>query len=331
MQCLTVEIRMLWNCLPDSSGVNSPWEGWEGSATMVVAWKMHCLLYSSVSGGRGAPVIFSAVHTIQWRDMRSVVYEQKMLSIVPLQNMIRKGGGRLAFFSLHRTWRCCWAILVMLVVLSVHVKSSAICTLNNFMLLTILTAELLWSGIGVAGFHLKSTTISFVFLTFRDRLLSWYHSCCLTSFLSLLRMSPDTVLSFANLIMWFERSLAVQTCIRRVTAVGWAHNLRGTSAQSDDPGGVVAWADRLWPVSEEIQDPVTEWSVYAQDAHLPSQNDCIYIKKNIYRLNIKYFVIVLYSIDYRLKRICIITTCFCLYFPNFFEFGAIQVSLSMIL
>lgn len=94
------------------------------------------------------------------------------------------GGGRRVFFSLHRKWRHCWAFLVMVVGLSVQVRLCDMYTPRNFMLLTVLTAEpLMWSGVQVAGLLLKSPTISFVFSTFKDRLLSQHQltSCLMTS------------------------------------------------------------------------------------------------------------------------------------------------------
>ena len=61
----------------------------------------------------------------------------------------------------------------------------------------------------------KSTTISLVLSRFTDRLLTLHQviSCCISSLYddsSFLPMRPTTVLSLANLMMWFESCSAVQ-------------------------------------------------------------------------------------------------------------------------
>lgn len=39
--CLAALVQLLWYLLLDARGVNSPWEGWEGSAMITVAQWMH--------------------------------------------------------------------------------------------------------------------------------------------------------------------------------------------------------------------------------------------------------------------------------------------------
>ncbi len=96
------------------------------------------------------------------------------------------GGGRLALFSRRRKCRCCCAFLESDMVLVVQVRSSVKCTPRNLVLLTLSTVELsmVSGGWSVEFLLLKSITTSFVFSTFRDRLLAPHHSAsCATSFL----------------------------------------------------------------------------------------------------------------------------------------------------
>ncbi len=94
------------------------------------------------------------------------------------------GWGRLALFSRRRKCRHCCAFLESDMVLVVQVRSSVMCTPRNLVLLTLSTVELsmVSGGWSVEFLLLKSITTSFVFSTFRDRLLAPHHSAsCATS------------------------------------------------------------------------------------------------------------------------------------------------------
>ncbi len=130
---------------------------------------------------------------------------------------MRMDRGRLALFSRRRKCRRCCAFLESDVVLVVQVRSSVMCTPRNLVLLTHSTVELSMVSEGWSPeFCLKSITTSFVLLTLRDRLFAPHHSTsCATSYLycvsSLLLMRPTTDVSSANLLMWLELNLAVQS------------------------------------------------------------------------------------------------------------------------
>jgi len=166
--------------------------------------------------GREAPVIFSAILTIHCRVFRSAA--------VQLPNYVVMAE------SSRRKYRLCWAFFVMCLVFRVHVKLSVMCTPRNFVLWTISTGRLLMhSGVRLGGVRLKSMTSSFVLSTLRDRLLSVDQLlCCTTSSLyrALLspQIKPSSVLSSANLMMWFELRVAAQSWVRSV-------NSRGLSTQ----------------------------------------------------------------------------------------------------
>ncbi len=88
--------------------------------------------------------------------------------------------------SFHRRRKCrrCCAFLESDMVLVVQVRSSVMCTPRNLVLLTLSTVELsmVSGGWSVEFLLLKSITTSFVFSTFRDRLLTPHHSAsCATS------------------------------------------------------------------------------------------------------------------------------------------------------
>lgn len=101
------------------------------------------------------------------------------------------GGGSLALFSLHRKWMYGWAFLTRKVVLRVQERSSVMCTPRNLELLTLSTVvPFMCSGKWSAWILLKSTIITLVLSTLRDRLLSLQHSA-----------RPTTVVSSANLMM----------------------------------------------------------------------------------------------------------------------------------
>ncbi len=87
--------------------------------------------------GRGAPMILAAVFTVRWRVLRSAAlqfpYQTVMqlvntLSMVPLQKVVRTGGGRLALFSLWRKCRRWCALFESDMVLVLQVKFSVMCT-----------------------------------------------------------------------------------------------------------------------------------------------------------------------------------------------------------
>lgn len=72
---------------------------------------------------------------------------------------------------------------------------------------------------------LKSTTISFVLSTFRDRLLTLHQSVsrCTSSLYadsSLLLIRPNTVVSSVNLMMWFELCIDAQSWVSKVNSNG---------------------------------------------------------------------------------------------------------------
>ncbi len=130
----------------------------------------------------------------------------------------------------------------------VQVRSSVMCTPRNLVLLTLSTVELslMVSGGWSTGFLLKSITTSFVLLKLRDRLLTPHHSAnCATSSLlcvsSLLLMRPTTNVSSANLMMWFELNLAVQSWVSSVKSSGLSTQPCGAPVLS------VVVLEVLWP------------------------------------------------------------------------------------
>ncbi len=133
--------------------------------------------------------------------------------------------GDLLFSAGGKCRRCC-PFLESDMVLVVQVRSSVMCTPRNLVLLTLSTVELsMVSGGWSTEFLLKSNTTSFVFPTLRDRLLVPHHSAsCATSSLycvsSLLLMRPTAVVSSANLMMWLELNLAVQSWVSSVKSNG---------------------------------------------------------------------------------------------------------------
>lgn len=63
------------------------------------------------------------------------------------------------------------------------------------------------------------------------------------------------------------------------------HAALSASAKFGGPGGVVSYANRLRPVSQEVQHPVAEWGVHAQQVQLPDQplwDDCVECWANVY-------------------------------------------------
>lgn len=56
--------------------------------------------------------LFSSYHNYLLSEMVLFLYQmvRHYISI----KVVRIGGGILAHFSLHRTWRCCWALLASL-------------------------------------------------------------------------------------------------------------------------------------------------------------------------------------------------------------------------
>ncbi len=157
------------------------------------------------------------------------------------------GGGRLALFSRRRKCRHCCAFFEIDLVLVVQVRSSVMCTPRNLVLLTLSTVEVsMVSGGWSMGFLLKSITTSFVFSTLRDRLLAPHHSAsCATSSLqcvsSLLLMRPTTDVSSANLMMWLELNLAVQSWVSSVKSSGLSTQPCGAPVLS------VVVLEVLWP------------------------------------------------------------------------------------
>ncbi len=157
------------------------------------------------------------------------------------------GGGRLALFSRRRKCRRCCAFLEIDLVLVVQVRSSVMCTPRNLVLLTLSTVEVsMVSGGWSTEFLLKSITTSFVFSTLRDRLLAPHHSAsCATSSLycvsSLLLMRPTTDVSSANLMMWLELNLAVQSWVSSVKSSGLSTQPCGAPVLS------VVVLEVLWP------------------------------------------------------------------------------------
>ncbi len=137
-------------------------------------------------------MIFTAVFTVRWRVLRSAAlkfpYQTVMqlvstLSMVPLEKVVRMGGGRLTLSPPVEKSRCCCAFLENYMVLVLQVRFSVMCTSGNLVLLTLSTVELsMVSGGWSTEFLLKSITTSFVFPILRDRLLAPHHSAsCATS------------------------------------------------------------------------------------------------------------------------------------------------------
>ncbi len=151
------------------------------------------------------------------------------------------GGGRLALFSWRRKCRRCCAFFEIDLVLVVQVRASVMCTPRNLVLLTLSTVEVsMVSGGWSTEFLLKSITTSFVFSTLRDRLLAPHHSAsCATS--SLLLMRPTTDVSSANLMMWLELNLAVQSWVSSVKSSGLSAQPCGAPVLS------VVVLQVLWP------------------------------------------------------------------------------------
>lgn len=145
---------------------------------MLQAFRTVLVLNVPCGDGRGTPRIFSSVLTILCRRLRSellpssyqtVMQLVRTLPMVPLKNVVRMGG--------RRECRLCWAFLVREVVLVVHVSSLVMCSPRNLVLSAISTAQpLMLSGECAGHVFLKSTLISFVLSTFRDRLLWLHHS-----------------------------------------------------------------------------------------------------------------------------------------------------------
>ena len=136
------------------------------------------------------------------------------------------GGGRLAFLSLLRKWRLCWAFFTVEQVFRDQVNFSARWTSRNFVFITISTGEpWMFSGSWSLCAFRKSTTISLVLSIFRDRLLTLHQviSCSTSSLYddsSFLLMRPTTVVSSANLMMWFESWSAMQSWVRSANSSG---------------------------------------------------------------------------------------------------------------
>ncbi len=142
--------------------------------------------------------------------------------------------------------RCC-AFLESDVVLVVQVRSSLMCIHWNLVLLTLSTVELSMVSRGWSPeIRLKSITTSFVLLTLRDRLFAPHHSAsCATSSLlcvsSLLLMRPTTDVSSANLMMWLELNLAVQS---------WVSSVKSSRLSTQPCGALVlslVVLEVLWP------------------------------------------------------------------------------------
>src|SRR4029434_4743783 len=85
------------------------------------------------------------------------------------------GMGAFALLSLQRKQRRRWAFFVSDAELVAQERSSLMCTPRNLVLLTRSTAASMVSGGCSLWLFLKSTTISFVLLTFSRRLLSLHH------------------------------------------------------------------------------------------------------------------------------------------------------------
>ncbi len=179
---------MLRYRLPDGRSWKRLWEGWVGSFMMLLVLLEHRARKMSRMGGRGAPMIFAAVFTVRWRVLRSAAlqfpYQTVMqlvstLSMVPQQNVVRMGGGRLALFSRRRKCRRCCAFLESDMVLVVQVRSSVMCTPRNLVLLTLSTVELsMVSGVRPPEVHHNLLCLTHM----RDSLLAPHHSAsCATS------------------------------------------------------------------------------------------------------------------------------------------------------
>ncbi|XP_025756457.1 uncharacterized protein LOC112842973, partial [Oreochromis niloticus] len=95
-------------------------------------------------------------------------------------------------------------------------------------------------------------------------------SCCNSLFAdsSFLLMRPTTVVSSANLMMWFEQCIAP---LSQQSEQQWAEHtaLRGSSAQCGGVGGAVN--DCLRSLCQKVQDPVAEGGVQAQQAQISNQ------------------------------------------------------------
>ncbi len=146
--------------------------------------------------------------------------------------------------------------------LLVQERSSVMCTPRNLVLLTLSTvAPLMVRGSCRECTLLKSPTISFVFFTFRERLLSLHHPARrLTSLLyfvsSLLLMRPTTVVSSANLMKRLELFDGVQSWVSRVNTS--AHILGGPCVQCDGAGCVTADPYCLRSPGQKVQQPVAQ-------------------------------------------------------------------------
>lgn len=127
----------------------------------------------------------------------------------------------------------CWAFLVMCVVFVAHEKLSVIWTPRNFMLWTILTGmSLMIRGVCLPGGRLKSIISSFVLSSLRKKLVSAHQllSCDTSSLYeaSLFSLiSPTTIVSPANLMMWFE-CVATQSWVKSVNSRGLSTQPWGT-------------------------------------------------------------------------------------------------------
>ncbi len=89
---------------------------------------------------------------------------------------VHDGGRGSGSFEFAQEIETCCAFLASAAVLLVQERSSVMCTPRNLVLLTLSTvAPLMVRGACWVCTLLKSTTISFIFSTFRERLLSLHH------------------------------------------------------------------------------------------------------------------------------------------------------------
>ena len=138
-------------------------------------------------------------------------------------------------------------------------RSCDLCTPRNFMFFTLSTVRPLMLRVACSGCDLQK----FVLSALSTRLLSLHQPLrCLTSSLcidsSFLWMSPITVVSSTNLMIWFPSCLDAQLCVSSVN-----NNVLSTQpwmrscAQHDGVGCVISDTDRLRSLRQKVLDPET--------------------------------------------------------------------------
>lgn len=190
---------MLWSLLPDGRSAKRWWGRWEVPVIMFVAFLTHRSVYVSVMLERVTWDFFQLLSLFSAGNSTG----QQLYSSRTRQWCSVPGCSRWFFCRMLSLW-----LLVVFAFFRLQVKMllsfldescGLVGQFRNFVLLTLSTAvPLMVSGGCTHQPFLKSTTISFVFSTFRERLLYHVASCstsCLQCVSSLFVKRPTAMVS----------------------------------------------------------------------------------------------------------------------------------------